>query len=93
MAQDFLVVGAAEIATADEENVQQPVAVVVEKGDTAPERFEERAEIGFLAVVRPELDARFRRDVPENRPGQVDRLGRIGGSSGVISRMGGVGVL
>ena len=51
MARICLLVGAGEIASADQENVQQPVAVEIEQGCPAAERFEEREVVGLFAIA------------------------------------------
>src|SRR5262249_58902216 len=59
-----------------EEQVEQPVAVVVDHGDAAAKRFEDRALVGLLAVAVGEVDSGVGGHVAE--PGRAVRhLGRV----------------
>jgi hypothetical protein len=86
VAEDLL---SLEIAAARDEHVQEAVAVVIDQGDPAAERFQDRVFVGFLAIAVAEADSRLLGDVPEDMRTGVRRLviiGRFGGRTGMIEK-------
>src|SRR5947199_314428 len=64
-AADFLFAFAGERAAADEEDVDETIAVEIEEGNAAAERFEQSVVVRVLAGAGGEFDAGFRGDVVE----------------------------
>src|SRR5262249_27050855 len=88
VALDLLLVRAVEVAAARDEDVEQPVAVVVDQGDAAAERLQDgQVGAGVLAVAVGDVDARggvhFREQV---RALQVGVRRRRGGK-GIFGRV------
>src|SRR5207237_563860 len=65
MTLDLFLVGAVEVAAADDEQVEQAVAVEIEGGQPAAQRFEQRVVSGLLTITIGEVDAGIRGDVAE----------------------------
>jgi hypothetical protein len=57
VALDVLLVRPAEVATAGDEDVEQAVAVVVDQGAAAADRFQDGVLVGLLPVAVGEADA------------------------------------
>src|SRR5262249_56182855 len=80
-------VAALDCATAGQEDVEPAVAVVVEEGHPAAERFEDRVPVGLLAVAIGEGDPAAGGHVLEHR--RAVRFPRVrfgGGGGGPLGR-------
>src|SRR5262245_7921340 len=59
MAPDLLQVRPREVASADEEDVEKTIAVVIEEADTATEGFENGGLARFFSIAGDERDTRI----------------------------------